>query len=447
MSAPVIAPPADPPRKPGRVTELNELARTTPGLLTVLTVVLVAVGALVGVFTAISVQARATALDDLTTRSGPLSVAAQEIYRSLSDADATATSAFLAGGEEPADQRSRYETDIAQAENAVAVAVAAREPADITAEGSPLATLSAQLSVYTGLIETARANNHQGLPVGAAYQREASNLMRTQLLPAAEELYRGETAQLAADQDAAGGFPFLELLLGVIALAVLIIAQVFVRRATNRVFNVGLVVATVAALISLLWTMVATFGVMTNVDQSRESGSAKVDHLAQTRIATLTARADETLTLVARGSGAQFEEDYVEVAGELDGKDGSTGRLDLASADAINDEARGHIEDARQAWDQWSEVHQQIRAADDGGQYTEAVQLAIGPAEDGATARFDEVDKGLSEAIALTTQSFDDEVSQASNAVTGTVIGVVLLAAIMAAGSVAGIWQRLKEYR
>ena len=37
--------------------------------------------------------------------------------------------------------------------------------------------------------------------------------------------------------------------------------------------------------------------------------------------------------------------------------------------------------------------------------------------------------------------------SQAGNALTGTVIGVILLALVAAAGAVAGIWQRLKEYR
>ncbi|HWM07062.1 MAG TPA: hypothetical protein VNP92_32390 [Actinophytocola sp.] len=435
----------DPPG-PGRFAELNELARTTPGVLTMLTAALVVVGVLVGVFTAISVQSRATALDDLTTRSGPLSVAAQEIYRSLSDADATATSAFLAGGQEPAEQRARYQDDIAQAESALAVAVAAREPADLTA-GSPLATLSAKLSVYTGLVETARANNTQGLPVGAAYQREASNLMRTELLPAASELYDTETAQVSADQDRAAGFPFVEVLLGLVALGVLVAAQVYLRRVSNRVFNVGLMVATGAALVSLVWVLVATLGVMANVDQSRESGSEDVDQLAQARIATLAARADETLTLVARGSGAAFEEDYVKVAERLGGDSGQGGLLDAARSGAISGEVSAHVEAAQRAWQDWQVVHGEIRAADGNGDYTGAVELAIGDAEDGAAARFDEVDAGLREAIGLTTFRFTDEVSQASNAVTGTVIGVILLAALMAAGSVAGIWQRLKEYR
>jgi hypothetical protein len=444
VSAPATSPPAklDPPRPPGRFTELNELARTTPGVLTILTVALVLVSVLVGVLTAVAVQTRSTALDDLATSSGPLSVAAQDIYRSLSDADATATGAFLAGGEEPADQRARYENDIAQAESSLAIAVAAREPADVTAQGSPLAVLSAKLSVYTGLVETARANNHQGLPVGAAYQREASNLMRTELLPAAQKLYRSETAQVSADQDSAGGFPWLEVLLGLIGLGVLVAAQLYLRRNTNRVFNVGMLVATGAALVSLVWVVVATLGAAADVDDGRDVFTG-VDGLAQARIDALTARSDETLTLVARGSGAAFDDDYQDAYKRLTAYFHGAG----ASWSGFDRETIGHVRNAGDALEQWNKVHTNIRTADDDGNYTDAVQLAIGTGDDGAAARFDAVDSGLAQALERTNASFTDEVSQASSAVTGTVLGVILLAALMAAGSVAGIWQRLKEYR
>jgi hypothetical protein len=405
-----------------------------------LTVALVLVSALVGVLTAIGVQTRATALDDLATSSGPLSVAAQDIYRSLSDADATATGAFLAGGEEPADQRARYENDIAQAESSLAVAVAAREPGDVTEPGTPLATLSAKLSVYTGLVETARANNHQGLPVGAAYQREASNLMRTELLPAAQELYRSETARVAADQDDAGAIPWFEVLVGLVGLGVLVVAQIYLRRRSNRVFNVGLMVATGAALASLVWVLLATLGARANVEEGRDVFEG-MDGVAQARIDTLTARADETLTLVARGSGEEFEEDYAEANTRLT-QALQSGRL----ADQAPQATR-QIVAAQRAWQAWSAVHQEIRAEDDAGAYTEAVKLAIAPSDGGAAALFDAVDSRLGEALGITTDRFDDEVSQASNAVTGTVLGVIVLAVLMAAGSVVGIWQRLKEYR
>ncbi|MGB3443364.1 MAG: hypothetical protein WBA97_31905 [Actinophytocola sp.] len=451
MSAPTAPPPtrSDPaptPVRPGRVGELRELAKTTPGVLVVLTVALVLVSLLVGLFTALSVQSRAKTLDDLTARSGPLSIAAQDLYRSLSDADATANSAFLSQGLEPAEVRARYESDIAQASSALATAVAAREPADLADPDGALSVLSRELPVYTGLVETARANNRQGLPFGAAYQREASNLMREELLPAAQRLYTDETATLRDDQDSAAGLPIVEIVLGLGLLVLLFFAQRYLRRRTRRRLNVGLLVATGAAVVSLAWVLIATIGVMANVNASQENGSAQTDVLAQARIAALAARGDETLTLVARGSGAVFEEDYEKVRKVLVG-DGGGGLLGQARRLATDDAVRNEVRAATDAERDWHEVHGQIRELDDNGDYLPAVDLTLGQDENGAAAKFDAVDNSLREAILTTQATFEDEVGQASNALTGTVIGVIVLALLAAAGAAAGIWQRLKEYR
>jgi hypothetical protein len=423
------------------VRAAGALARTTPGVLGAFAIALVLVALLAGLFTALSVQGRDNALDDLATRSGPLSAAAQEIYRSLSDADATATGAFLAGGLEPAATRQRYEADIAQAGNALAIAVAAREPSDVTAPNSPLATLSGQLPVYTGLVETARADNRQGLPLGAAYQREASNLMRTRLLPAAQELYRSEADQLAADQDRASAVPWAEILLALVVIALLVVTQVYLRRRTNRVFNAGLLVATGAAVVSLLWVLIATISAMGDVDDSRTQGSAQVDVLAQARIATLNARADETLTLVARGAGSAYQADYVNVTKQLG--DLLTNARSLATDSAVGTQLDAAVADSKA----WSDAHIDIRGADDSGDYTTAVRLALDPGPQGAATAFDKLDGDLRTAIDRTRAAFGAEVSDAGGSLAGTVAAVIVLAVLVAAGSAAGIWRRLKDYR
>lgn len=427
------------PRRPLR--QLGELSRTTPGVLGLLAALLVVVSLAVGILTALSVQRRSAALQDLTERSGPLSVAAQEIYRSLSDADATATSAFLAGGLEPGPVRARYEADIAQAEAAMTVAVAARDIGDVTDPGNPLATLSGQLSVYTGLVETARANNRQGLPVGAAYQREASNLMGTRLLPAAQALYRAETDRVAGDQDDAGSWPIVELLLTLIGLGVLVATQRYLMRQTNRVFNVGLLVGTAAAVLAMIWVLVATIGVIVNVAASKGDGSAQVDTLAQARIEALKARGNETLTLVARGSGQAYENGYVQDSEDLASLLGQATNLTTEPG------VRAKVDSAVTNQGTWRAAHQKIRNADDGGNYADAVVLTIGSAPDSAASAFDRLDADLRDAIDATRQSFDNEVAEARDAIGGTVAAVILLAVVTAAGAAAGIWQRLKEYR
>ncbi|GAB3877023.1 hypothetical protein GCM10029964_025280 [Kibdelosporangium lantanae] len=427
----------------GTANQVTSLARTTPGVLSGLALLLVVVGLAAGVFSAVGVQRRSQALDDLAARSGPLSVAAQDIYSRLSDADATASGAFLSGGLEPAADRLRYENDIAQASNALAIAVAAHDPADVTREGSPLATLSRQLPVYTGLVETARANNRQGLPLGVAYQREASSsVMGLQLLPAAKQLYEDEVAQVSADQDRAGSFPVLEILVGLILLAVLVVAQVYVRRHTNRVFNVGLVVATLAAVVSLLWVSIATFSVIGDVSASRDEGSAQVDVLAKARIAALQARADETLTLVARGSGAAYEKEFGTRRDEVNAA------LDSAQSKATDSGGRDLVAAARQNLTVWLKAHGEIRKADDSGDYANAVKLAVDQnTTTGARQPFDKLDEVLRTGIDQTRKAFNDRIGAANGGLGGTVVGVVLLAVIVAVGSTAGIWQRLKEYR
>lgn len=421
------------------VREASALARTTPGMLTALALALVAAGLLAGMFTGLAVQRRAAAIDDLATTSGPLTAAAQEIYRSLSDADATATGAFLTGGAEPAATRQRYFADIAQAGNALAIAIAARDPADVTAPGSSLATLSQELPVYTGLVETARADNRQGLPLGAAYQREASNLMRAQLLPAAQKLYQGETAALSADQDDASGVPWVEILLAVVVLAVLVLAQLFLRRRTNRVFNAGLLAATAAAFVSLVWVVVAASTASAYVSDSRDEGSAQADVLAQAGVATLTARADETLTLVARGGDSSYQDDYLNQSKRLGDL------LDRARGMATADDVRALIDKAKAENARWAQQHTAIRAADDSGDYVQAVAIATDPNQSAGV--FDRLDRDLRGATDDARASFGDEVSGASSALSGTLAGVTVLAVIVAAASAAGIWRRLRDYR
>ncbi len=428
-------------RSTRRVAAVRELSRTTPGILMLLAVGLALASVLVGAVTAAGMAHRSHALDTLAHRSGPLAVAAQDIYRSLSDADATANSGFLAGGQETAGVRARYTSDINQAGTALALATSAQASASAADPNSPVAVLTSNLPVYTGLVETARADNLQGLPVGAAYQREASNLMRTQLLPAAESLYRTQVAQRTSDQDSAGGFPWLEILFGVVLVAVLAVAQWFVWRRSRRRVNLGLALATVAAVISLLWLLLSSLVVVASVHSSRSDGSTQTDVLTQARIAALKARADETLTLVAHGAGGAYEKDYQAMESDDDGLLGRAGSL--ATDPTVGQDVRA----ARDALSAWNIAHIAVRNADDSGDYATAVQLTIGTAPNGAADAFDRVDKSTAQAISTTNDAIERYASDGGNALIGAVWAVIVLALLSAVGAVAGIWQRLKEYR
>src|SRR6185436_4832887 len=100
-----------------------------------------------------------TTIENLIEHREPLAAAAQQVYRSLSDADATAASAFLAGGIEPDALRQRYQRDIAQA--GAALAKASSDVGGVPEAQDQVQQLNQQLPVYAALVETARANNRQ----------------------------------------------------------------------------------------------------------------------------------------------------------------------------------------------------------------------------------------------------------------------------------------------
>ena len=216
---------------------------TTPGKLRLLLVVLVVLSLAWGVLATLTADQHASAAADVVAAREPLTLNAQQIYRGLSDADATAASAFLSGGLEPAAARQRYDADISQAALGIEAAGALVGPSGSASKD--LAALSAGLPVYAGEVGTAVADNRLGLPLGAAYLREASALLRGTLLPAASDIYTKESGLLTSASAQATGLPLLvlALLVGLGLGYVLYRSCRWLTRRTHRVFNYGLLVA------------------------------------------------------------------------------------------------------------------------------------------------------------------------------------------------------------
>src|SRR2546423_8999096 len=88
---------------------------TTPARLRLLLALLILLSLAWGVLAALTADQHASAAADVVAVSEPLSLDAEQIYTSLSDADAAAAHAFLAGGLEPAEPRQRFHAAITQA--------------------------------------------------------------------------------------------------------------------------------------------------------------------------------------------------------------------------------------------------------------------------------------------------------------------------------------------
>ena len=441
------------------VERLRDAATTEPGRLRIIGAALALLVLLFGAVTAWQVTGRASAARDVAQRSEPLSANAAEIYRSLADADSTQAGGFLVDGQEPRKVTDRYQDDIATASRLIATA--ASDSSGSAGARGQVTLLNEKLPVYTGLVETARTDNRQGLPLGGAYLRYADQLMSTTILPAARTLYGIESDQLTSDYADATALPWGAWALGLVTLAALGWAQRRTFLRTNRVFNHGLVGATAAAAVVLVWLVAGHTVSRVELDGSRDHQVASLRTLTQARIDSLQARGDENLTLVARGAGASYQDSYQHemsaLTGSADtaaGRPAATSLLGKAEALADDDAGRSPVRDAVTAAQQWKVRHQQAHDRDTAGDYDTAVADVIG-GEDSSGRRvtattgqsFDTVDRSLGLAIGHETGELQDSVSGARGALTGLPVGAVLLGLLGAAAAVLGIGRRLSEFR
>ncbi|MEV8597845.1 hypothetical protein [Streptomyces sp. NPDC052012] len=444
------AQPTAPPRRTALAEgtdRLRQAATTEPGRLRIIGAVLAALVLTFGAVTAWQMTDRASAADAVLTSSQPLSSDAADIYRSLADANTAASSGFLAGGQETAASRDRYEKDIRTAAAKLVNAAANADPDSPSTR--TIAKLNRLLPEYKGLVERARTYNRQGFPVGGAYLRYANEKMQQEMLPAAEDLYTKENQRLQSDYANATPYPWLAIALGTLTLAALAWAQHRNYRRTNRVLNHGLVAATAATTVVLLWLTVGHTVARSGLNDSHDHGVRSLKVLHDARIASLKARGNENLTLVARGAETKKIGDKTVDAYDHDfERDMDTLAKGLTRAGELADDDKGEkpVTSAVSNMTEWHKRHDAAREQDENGNYQQALDRVIGAK--GATGEcFDSVDANLATALAHEQNEFKRAATDGRDALTGLPVGAAVLAVLGALGAVLGIGRRLSEYR
>lgn len=430
--------PVAPEASGGVLRRVARLRRTSPGRLQLVLAGLVTLGLLTGLVAGLTTAAAGTGTADLGNRAQPLLVEAETIYSALADADTTAAQAFLAGGLEPTDLTRRYDGDLDRATGALASA--ARRTPETGPAADAIRRLAADLPRYAALVASARANNRQGLPVGAAYLTSASTLSRDSLQKQAQVLFKaaqGEVHDGYGDARSSWWTALLVVLL-LALLAALLLAQRHLSRTTRRTFNVPLVVATVVTLVLALGVGGVLISQRAHLTEADTEGSWPVALLAETRIAALRQRGDEALTLAARSGEGDLEKDFDETTGQLTELLADAGEVmpDGSAGAAVRSATQAHVAYVR--------AHDQIRKLDNDGDYDGAVALAIGP-------QTSETFTGLTEdvvgALKERKEVFSDEIGAAGRGLGLLTVLGPLLALLICGLAFAGVRARLEEYR
>jgi hypothetical protein len=415
---------------------------TTPGRLVAVCLLVLAVTACFGIAATAAEHSRARAAEAARARTEPRLLDAVHLYSALSDANATVTATFTTGGLEPARRRARYVADLETASSSLnaltrSIGGAAGAPA-------ALATVAAQLPVYSGLIESARANNREGLPVGAAYMRQASSVLSGAMLPAAQQLFRLEALQLSDDYGRGTGPGALAVLaiVAALALVLLIAAQLYIARLSRRILNVPLLIATIVLAALSAWTLVGVVGEQNALARARVDGSDSVEVLSATSVLLARAQGDQSLTLVNRGTDQSDPADFVAVMRVLaPGRD----RPGLIGDAAALVRRAGASASARRLTSQFAAYRSatdRVGRLETAGLIGEAIARA--PA---ATATGEKLDTDVAGQLAAAQSRFERAAADATSSLGGLGVAIPLMSVLVAVLVLLGIAQRLGEYR
>lgn len=432
-AAPVTAPGASAPASAAPATirgsgqtlqsALTGLFQGTPGRMRLLGIVGVLAALLLGGAAANAILASEAAAERAATTTEQV-VRMQSIQVDLLRADALATNAFLVGGLETADARAQYDAAMAAVARNIAAGAAA-QPADAKALG----TLAEKVQDYAALVEQARSNNRLGLPVGARYLTEASSSLRASAIPVVAEIVKTNEARAQKEFDRSNSS--IQLLAGVAALIILALIAIWLARRTHRYLNPSLTGGVVLLVAGLVVAATTIGNIGTSTAQVASGHYQQAVDLAQVRTAANDARANESLTLIQRGSGARYQQAWEandttvrETLEQVDGGGGLTGD-----------------------WDAYATAHEEIRALDDGGQWEQAVELATTQEADGSTAAFNAFDQQVTQQRDTASAAAIDQLGALGS---GSTVWAVLIAIVSLIASwliVRGIGQRIKEYR
>ncbi|WP_205473136.1 hypothetical protein [Nocardioides sp. SYSU D00038] len=345
-------------------------------------------------------------------------VRVQNIQATFARANALATNGYLAGIKEDASQTTAYAEAIDLITHQLADAAEA-QPAD----RQVLADLNAAVTDYAATIETARANNRQGFPIGSAYLEAANTTFGETAQPMLAALVSANQERADSEMDAQR--PWLVVLPGLGAIAVLWWVNRQQAQRFHRRFNTGLAGAAIGLAATTLLAAIVSLGQAGDNDDLRDGSYQVAVDEAEARTAANIARSNESLRLVARGSGAAFEEAWASAAAVVRAK-ASDGTLGL--------------------WESYAALHDEIAQLDDDGDYDAAVLAAIDTGDGRAGAALQAFDTRSVETIDAAATATTDEIRSGNSAI--LVLAVLsLLVGLAAAGLTAwGIAQRRKEY-
>ena len=441
---------------------------STPALLRLAMAALVVLAVLFFLAVRAGVKEHRTALTTVGKDSAPSILAAQQIRSNLADMHSNTANALLHApgkGQKPLADYDKRRVAVTEG-----VLQAAGNITYDEAERAPLRRLLNELGKYEAAVAEALVLYNRKDRAGfLAAHREADRLMSKNILVAADDLDAVNRKEMDRAYAAARGGSLRATLLVVLAgaalLGVLAVVQVFLYRRMRRIVNPGLGAASLLALGFLVYVMGSFLGQRAALKTAKEDAFHSIHALWRARAEAYDANGDESRWLLDRPRADAYAQSFqAKVARLMTLPEGMTAQQLLASvrrgsvpagfkgylADELNNITFAGEREAAvaclEAWVRYVEIDGRIRALEGKDRHAEAVALCLGEEKGQSNWAFDQFDSALGKTIDINQKVFDDRVKQGLAELVAFDVTAPLIAVLVAALALAGLWPRLREY-
>jgi hypothetical protein len=424
-------------------------------------------------------------LHTVGAQAGPEVITTGDLYFALNDMDAQLANVLLVGqatdlGFTRTDALRIYEQRRQQADADIRQAAAASTDADTA---HTITSILDQFGRYESLaaqtILLEQQHPHppgQPDPATLAMYRQATDLLRDQLLPAAHHL----TAQHAAALEATYQTQHSRIETtraftvgtGAALLLVLLSFQLYLTRRFHRILNPALAAATALVLIGTVAAVTLLSDEAEHLRVAKKDAFDSVLALTQARALSYDANADESRYLVDPDRAAQYQQAFLDKSQQLLGlPDATLTTYDQQLADAIDAYHHDHAsvgwtglygtefrnitftgerdaaEQTLLRYQTYQRDDRHIRALLTAGQLRDAVAFCTSYTPGQSNAAFADYDKALSALITINTNAFTQSIGDGDHELDGWTPILLAGCAVVLALILAGIWPRLAEYR
>jgi hypothetical protein len=326
------------------------------------------------------------------------------------------------------------------------------------AQRSPILAIMSNVSIYEYTLGGAVSN---GAQISVDQFGEANRLMQQKILPASVTLNKVFSSYLDATYnryikniDAA---MMLLVAAALIFLIILLGSSYYLFKKTHRLFNIGLVLATILFAVNIVYSISSLNSVKSDLYSAKHDAFDSIQVLWSARATAYNANAIKSLYLLHNGTG------IVQTADTINFNLSSSSICSDPAAALNGGKSEGYLSDelnnitfqgeksaavtALQEWVKYVDIDKQIRNLEYDSKHNEAIALSVGESAGQSNYEFANFDNALGKAIDINQTYFDSNMSTAFKKlsifpyVTLSFLLIIILTCVL------GLKPRIEEYK